>query len=95
MNPDQIVREPNSGETIEQVITNLGTNTINLILYFAGAIAIGFLVYNGIRLIQSQGNEEQIGKAKKSITYSIIGIVLITLSLIIANSLVGFVDTAI
>ena len=94
MDPSDIVKEPN-GASLVDVITNLGTKTINLMLYFAGAIAIGFLVYNGMRLMQSQGSEEQIEKAKKSIMYSVWGIALITLSIIIANSVVGFVDNAI
>jgi len=95
MDPENIVKEPGTGVTLEGTLTTLGTNAINLMLYFAGAIAIAFLVYNGMRMMQSQGNEDQIEKAKKSLMYSVWGIVLITLSIIISNSVVGFVDNAI
>ncbi len=96
MDPNSIVKTPGPEDnpvSIVDVITDLGTKTINNVLLIAGAIAIGFLVYNSMRLMQSQGNEEQVEKAKKSIMYSIWGIVLITLSLVIAKNLVGFIDT--
>lgn len=57
------------------------------ILDLLGIIAVVFIIIAGIRLIVSQGEEEQKEKAKKTILYVIIGLIVILL----ARVLVGFV----
>lgn len=61
----------------------LGSNIATLINYFLGLlglVAVAFLIYAGILMVTAGGAEEQIGKAKKIITYAVIGIVIILLS---------------
>lgn len=61
----------------------LGQNVTTIINYFLGLlglIAVGFLIYAGVLMVTAGGNEEQVGKAKKIITYAVIGIVIIVLS---------------
>lgn len=45
--------------------------------YFAGAVAILMIVIAGFRYISSGGNEDTMAKAKRQITYAIIGLMLI------------------
>lgn len=66
----------------------LGQNVIiiiNYILGFLGLIAVIFLIYAGILMVTAGGNDDQIGKARKIITYAVIGIVIILLSFTIVT----------
>lgn len=59
---------------------------LEVVLNFLALIAIIFIVVAGIRLIVSQGEEEQKEKAKKTILYVIIGLIII----LFARVIVGF-----
>ena len=72
-------------------LRNLVLNIINWVLLFLGLIATGFLIYGGFLYITSAGNDENINKAKKLITYAAIGIVIILLSAVLVNALVDMV----
>ena len=72
---------------------SLGSNITKLIDYFLGflgLIAVAFIIYGGVLMVTSGGNEDAVGKAKKIITYAAIGIVLIMLSF----AIVSFVTNA-
>ncbi|MFH1012269.1 MAG: pilin [Candidatus Peregrinibacteria bacterium] len=66
------------------------TNIINFFLGLLGLIAVAFLIYAGVLMVTAGGNEEQVGKAKKVITFAVIGIVIILLS----YTVVTFVTSA-
>ena len=66
------------------------TNIINFFLGLLGLIAVAFLIYAGVLMVTAGGNDEQVGKAKKIITYSVIGIIIILLS----YTIVTFVTSA-
>jgi hypothetical protein len=66
------------------------TTIINFALGLLGLIAVVFLIYAGVLMVTAGGNEDQVGKAKKIITYAVIGIVVILLS----YTIVQFVTTA-
>lgn len=71
----------------------LGQNITLLINYFLGIlglIAVGFLIYSGVLMVTAGGDEQQISKARKIITYAVIGIVIILLSW----TIVTFVSSA-
>jgi|GEM_PF-453657 len=51
---------------------------INAVLTLAGAVFIVLIVYGGFLWLISQGAEDKIKKAKEVITYSIIGVVIIS-----------------
>jgi hypothetical protein len=55
---------------------------IQIMFYAAGGVAVVFLMIGGFQYIigMSTGGDEAIGKAKKTITYAIIGLVIVILS---------------
>lgn len=61
---------------------------LDIILSFMALIAVVIIVIAGIQLVISQGEEQAKDKAKKSIFYAIIGLVVILL----AQAIVGFVQ---
>jgi len=66
----------------------LGDNIAQIINYFLGMlglVAVAMLIYAGVLMVTAQGNDEGIDKAKKIITYAVIGIVVIVLSFTIVQ----------
>lgn len=60
--------------------SDLIRNIINLILMFAGLVAVLFLIIGGYQYIVSGANEELAEQGKKTIQNAIIGLVIIILS---------------
>ncbi len=61
------------------------------LLYLAAPTAIFFIVWGGSSYISSRGKQEAMDKAKKTITFAIIGLLFIIFSYIIVQAIVGFV----
>lgn len=65
------------GETsLKDLITTI-SSTLLLIL---GAVAVLFIIIGGFQYISSAGNPENVGKAKTTILYGVIGIIAALLS---------------
>lgn len=58
-------------------------NIINSLAILAGVASIFFIVWAGIRYITSGGDPIQVAKARGTVTYAIIGLVIIALSFVI------------
>lgn len=52
---------------------------------FAGIVAVILIIYSGIRFITSGGDPKQVEGARKTMTYAIIGFIVILLSFAILN----------
>lgn len=66
--------------TFGQGLTGFLNYGIKFILIFAGLVAVLFLIIGGYQYIISGGNEEAAEKGKKTITNSVIGLIIIILS---------------
>ncbi|MBP8591029.1 hypothetical protein KBI33_00985 [Candidatus Shapirobacteria bacterium] len=58
---------------LEGVVTNI----LNIIISVVGAILLFTLIMGGFRYITSGGDKEQTAKAKKTLTYGIIGLLVV------------------
>jgi riboflavin transporter FmnP len=67
------------GGTLEQAIFSILTGFLVLV----GIAALIVLVIGGIRYIISAGNEDEVGKAKNTILYAVVGLVVVALALAI------------
>lgn len=63
---------------------------IEVLLFFVGAVALGFLIWGSLRFILSGGDPKAVGSAKNTMTYAVIGLVLILLSFAILNFVGNF-----
>lgn len=72
-------------------ISTIIEKIISWVLLFAGAIAVLFIIYAGFMYVTSAGNKERIETAKKTLTFAVIGLIVI----ILANFIVGLVGTTI
>src|SRR5260221_7881399 len=64
-------------------------SVVNFALGFLGLIAVVVIIYGGFLYVTAAGNEEQAGKGKKALTYSIIGILIILSSFAIVNTILS------
>lgn len=82
---DQSVCNFNAGAPSLQCIFPLFKNVINAALMFAGIVALFFIIWSGIQLVRSGGDAKQVEGARKTLTFAILGLVLILLSFFIIN----------
>lgn len=69
-------------------------NIVNGLLVVAGIAASIYLVVGGVRYITSQGEEGETEKAKNTILYALIGLIVIALSAAIVNFIISTVAQA-
>jgi len=82
-----------AGETgLQQTsISAIVGSVITTVLGFVGAIFVILMIYGGFSWMVSSGNDEKVGKAKKTIAYAVIGLVV----MIGAYSITFFISSAI
>lgn len=73
----------------ETSLRGLVLRMVNYALTFLGLLAVIMVIYGGFTYVSSAGNEEATGNAKKIIMYALIGIVIILLSFVIVNAILG------
>ena len=61
-------------------ITQIVTRFAGILAGAAATVALIFIIVGGIQYISSGGNQEQAGKAKSTLTWAIIGFILIMAS---------------
>ena len=61
------------------------TNATGWILNIVGAIAILFIIWAGIQYVTSAGNKDRAESAKKTLTYAVIGLIIIILARVIVG----------
>jgi succinate dehydrogenase/fumarate reductase cytochrome b subunit len=66
-------------------VRNVIIDVLEAVLSFLALIAVVIIVIAGIRLIVSQGEDEQKDKAKKTIFYAIIGLVIVLFARVIVS----------
>jgi len=67
---------------------------IKIILGFLGIIATVIILYAGFKWMTSQGNEEEVGAAKKMLTAGVIGLVIILSAYAIASFTISYLVSA-
>jgi hypothetical protein len=63
----------------------LGANLIYWLLVFSGTVALVIIIISGIRFITSGGDAKTVEIAKKSMTFAVLGLLLVFLSFFIIN----------
>lgn len=74
-------------EDTSSLIQTIGT-IVEALLALVGIVAAIYLVLGGVRYILSEGDENKAEKAKNTILYAIIGIIVIGLSALIVNYII-------
>ncbi len=74
--------------TVEDIF-NVIVITTNLLIGMAGIIAIISIIYAGFSMVSAAGSQEGITSAKKRLSNSIIGLILVLLAFVIINAILG------
>ena len=85
--------------TIQQIpatfsINDLIMRVINWAFVLGGGIAVIYVVYAGMTYLTAGANSEQAETAKTTITYAVIGIIVIAMAFTIVNWLAAALDFA-
>jgi PKD repeat protein len=64
-------------------------NVVNFALGFLGLVAVIVVIYGGFLYVTAGGEEEKTTKGKKSVTYAVIGIVIIIISYALVNTVIS------
>lgn len=78
--PDSPVEE-DLPATIARIVRN--------IIFVCGLVAVIFIVIGGINFITSEGDGNKIKKAKDTVLYAMIGLIICTLTFLIVNWVIG------
>lgn len=84
VNPNSLICK-DSGESIENVIGTI----VNTLLFILGAISVVMIIIGGIMYTTSGGDSGAVSKAKNTILYAVIGLVVAFLAYAIVNWVVG------
>lgn len=81
-----VLAQPVFAETVG--VSNVETfikSIITVVAGLAGLVATGFFVAGGFTYITSSGNPEQLDKAKRTLTWSAIGLAIVIAAFVLAN----------
>lgn len=79
--PPNIIKQNLDDKTVQ--------NVFNVVLALAGAVAVAFIVFGGVKYMLSQGESNEIKKARDTILYSVIGLVVVVASFLLVNFVIG------
>lgn len=60
-------------------------DVINVLLFIIGAVSVVMIIYGGFRYVTSAGNSDSVTKAKNTILYAVVGLVVALLAFAIVN----------
>lgn len=90
--PDSVKAACGCSKTNSDKLPNVIINIINAVIGISGLIAVVFIVIGGVNYMTSTGDPSKIKKAKDTILYAIIGLVICALSFAIVNWAVGAIN---
>lgn len=64
-------------------------NILSLLLFAAGALAIIFVLIGAFQYVISAGNPQSVAKAKNTIVFAVVGLVIVILALVIVQFVRG------
>jgi hypothetical protein len=65
---------------------------LQIVLTVVGALVVLMLVIAGFRFITAQGNAQEVSKAKSTIVYALIGLVVVMIAQAIVSFVLGKLD---
>ena len=68
--------------------TDVQSNVINYFLYITGIVSVVMIIIAGVQMTTSAGDPGAVAKAKKTMTYAIVGLVITILAYAIVNFVV-------
>lgn len=77
-----------NGSTTDTLKPYLQTG-VKVMFFIVGALAVIMIIYSGIQYVISAGDSGKVAKAKNTLTYSIVGLVIAVLAYAIVNWIIS------
>lgn len=84
--------DPDAGDAGTKV-DNIVKNVINIISLVVGIAAVVMIIIGGLRYVTSNGDSGQVGNAKNTILYAVVGLVVVALAQVIVRFVVAKATT--
>ena len=81
--------DPPSGIITQSADNVTVQNIFNVVLALAGAVAVAFVVFGGIKYMLSQGEPNETKQARDTILYSVVGMVIVVVAFMLVNYVIG------
>ena len=85
IDPKTKIKKNAGSDTLETDVTSI----INIIIGVLGILAVVVIILGGIQYMTSNGDANKVKKAKDTILYGIIGLIIVILSAAIVNFVIG------
>lgn len=82
---DQFIGDITPGDAVRGDLTDLIKNVINIVLGVVGILAVVMMIMGGISFITSQGDAGKVTKARNTILYGVVGLIVALLAFAIVN----------
>lgn len=76
----------------ELTVPGLIVRLINIVLVFSGMISVAFIIYGGLIMVSSAGNESRVTKGKNTLIYAVAGLIVSILSFSIVALIQGVIS---
>lgn len=81
----------NSAASVPDVVTNI----LNVVISLAGLVSVIFIIIGGVNYMTSTGEPSKVKKAKDTILYAVIGLIICVLAFAIVNFVIrGIINQA-
>jgi hypothetical protein len=81
----KVCPQTKTGSTCGDKANSLIATIINLLSVIIGVVAVIMIMVGGFRYVTSGGSQEAVGKAKTTILYAVVGLVIVALAQIIVQ----------
>lgn len=68
------------------------SNILSTVYFWAGIIAVGLIVYGGFMYVISNGDPGRVKKAKDTLLYAVIGLIVVLVAFVITNLVIKGVN---
>ena len=84
--PPVTIKDPSENGTTAANVLGVA---ITWVLLLVGGLAVLFLLWGGLQYVTSSGNKDKAEQAKQTITYAVIGLIVIVLARVIVTLVTG------
>jgi len=89
VNPSASVCDDLTNTDPDAGLSGVFKNVINMMLYVAGVIAVVMIIVSSIRMVNSRGESDNVAKARHTLMYAVIGLVVAASAFAVVNFVLG------
>ena len=85
----EVISESDIGYTGLTDSSKLMNSILSTVYFWAGIVAVGFIIYGGYLYVLSSGEPGKVRKAKDTLLYSIVGLIVVLIAFVITRFVIG------